>query len=1534
LKRNKCQILLTTLFIISIISGLGMFAAPAAASTTTYSGSGNNRTVLERVDRSWSGSVSSNSSFFQPTLPGTGWGGYQLSSTFTNIARNADYLGNGIFTGSSSPWTFMKTPAGSSSYAGLYTGSPPPGTQPGSSYITLKGNSTVLRPLSNMNFTSGSNWVGSIKGTSGSGTFTSAQNSTTQEWQEKGTYTYSSGTPPIITSATAWCNQSFTYTGSIPPQFASLNYKFYVKNWANMANGSMTVKLILTSPSSVDNVIFTYYASGVTSKPASPISVDISSYITGTGTYTVKLYAFIFLSVWKSKTSTATVSWDDVGVYMSYGKYSAGSHAEWSETSNFGQYATANGLLSFKYWTNMTTLAPSADSYISAWVNSTPSIQNQYNITAFSSLTTGSWQSAALTVPVAVLNGSSRLTIKVGLRAGSMLQINSTRTGIFYFDNITFYIKYKPTPASIKLGIVDSYSKRWNVTTGTWGSGSLTMTPSSTWNGTGSPYPTAAFNFVTNGTNGKIGYNSSSVSFNYVSTMYARRWVLTNSAAFTVSDDSRTLWTLNYDTPDDIGNSSYPNNSYNNYNVTVYVPADWLLGPTYGISQITFGGIAVTTYSTASVNASTSIIKISASVFAPNPPIALLVLQIYGPNYVGPTQLRTLIFTQGDNGTRGMNATSFVPGNITKLWCYFRSGSGGIPSNVASSQVKVRLYNESGNFYIGNVWTGSNITFFDSNATFCGFYVRLYPWSASDPNNSTWRDSGGKEKATYWRFVVNWTNGYEAANGIARFTTNSTASILKPTTLTSPGQPYTATYVDGFTLAVNYNNLTNGAGITGANVTWRWVTPPTNWSHPTMTMTSPGSYQAIVTGPTAYNHFAPSGTWIQVNASRPGYANQSVQVRVFVRDIATTGSSPGFNILQTFAWNSIVPLNLTYLDVDHGSAGITGAKLYVNSTWGNATMMGSSGIGWWYKDLGSGIYQMYFNANTTRIGSSSWFIAVKANKSIYQSLSINLNYFNIRDRYTTHTEPYLSVTTAWGDNVTFKITYLDTDTGSPILGAWANATWTDVRGLPYRVTPFGNGTYEFSLSVTGLLPGTYTFSFSLNKSHWVSIAAINAQVVIRSIYTDLSSPLSQANVYWDDNVTAMLVYRDLDHNQNISTALWDQIKVYDVQTGTNYTGSLIYDIQLDSIHDSWRLTINGSLPPGSYTLWIHAYVPAANGYYQDKWFYPNMNIKPVETSLIQRSAVLTVVWSDTGKIVISYNDTIHAGRPIPGAGVAVIVDPVITWSAYENGSGIYTIFLDTNGVQGVPSVYVVIVQLSKGNYSTATKLFLTPLYVAPIATRIDITPPQVISRGLLANYTVSYWDVSHNEPILNANITLVGVDPIHYSVLELGNGNYTVVLQTDWISENQTLVFTIIASKVNYTPQQSLITFEFPTGGFSLMTVILAGAGSSGAIVFLALGYVMYRRVKRPFIIKKIEQSLKLISKGTQVEAIGGVRTRDDTPIYLISAELESLGISLKKEEPNSKLDKRKESREKKSTKTETKPDVGSKDEKPAEGGS
>jgi hypothetical protein len=117
------------------------------------------------------------------------------------------------------------------------------------------------------------------------------------------------------------------------------------------------------------------------------------------------------------------------------------------------------------------------------------------------------------------------------------------------------------------------------------------------------------------------------------------------------------------------------------------------------------------------------------------------------------------------------------------------------------------------------------------------------------------------------------------------------------------------------------------------------------------------------------------------------------------------------------------------------------------------------------------------------------------------------------------------------------------------------------------------------------------------------------------------------------------------------------------------------------------------------------------------------------------------------------------------------------------------------------------------------------------------------------------------------------------------------------------------------------------------MTVILVGTSSSGAVVLLALGYIMYRRAKRPFVIKKIEQSLKLINKGAQAEPVEGLRNRTDIPLALLTTDFETLGVKIGREEPKGKENKQGKSRNKKSEKKEAKPEEGSKDSKTSEGG-
>nr|MDO8099472.1 hypothetical protein [Candidatus Njordarchaeota archaeon] len=1453
MKGNKRLDLAVGALMILFILGLTMFTTPVTASTTTYTGNGDPRPILERANRLWSGSAAQNNTQLVASLPGGGWEGYQLSTTFTNIARNADYVVNGGFDTSSSPWALSST---STSYlSGDWAGSPPSGTTTGSDYIRLQGNTTILTPIQNMNLTSSSSWTPSTSENdpSNKGTPNNNWDSALNEWEQR--YTISVNKRQSATaSATMICDQNFTYNGLVPPEQAVLNYIYYIKYYSSQGTppttpystiNSFYVRLILTYYSGsgpVDHTIVDYTATGITSKWGSPAAYDITSYITGAGTYRVRLYADISMSAYGSSSlgaqADAAVHWDDVGVYIRYGKYSAGSHAEHHQTWNFAEtlYTLADGKLSFKYYTNVTTVIPSTDSYISAWINST-----KYNIVAFSSVTTGSWQTATLSIPVSAINKSTSITFKIGVYAGSNLEIQVGNNPRFYFDNITFYIKNKPTPQAINLRIYDvTQSQNYPVTTGTPGQGTLTITPASLWTGA-----SVIFNF---------SFSYSGVTFSYSSTMYAVRSTQTDSVTFTVHDDTNTAWTCQYDTPNDIG-------GYTSYNATIYVPSDWIQSGKVDHAYFP-PGTEITDYTAVQVNSSTWMIKIPATDF-PNPPCYVLEIRATSANYLGPSAVRTLLYTQCNTTStppyNWKNATYFIPKNITKLVGVIRDGSYGIPVNVDSFQAVIRLYNDSAttNKYTGKSWSRY------PNST-GKFSIELNPWGE---DNVTWCN-GVKEVATEWYFAVNWTNGYEAANAIAHFTTNSTISLLESTSLTAPGAPYQVPYGDGFTLSALYRKVSDGSGVTGAHVTWRW-SDQGNVSTD-MTEVSQGYYTANIGNGSTIPHYGPYS--IQINATKSGCVSQSIMVQITVRNVTTIGTAASFVVpYETFAWNTTLLKSLTYWDVDHNKE-VAGATLFVNKTYGNATNVGSSGIRWWYRYVGGGSYSIYFNATPILTGTNAWSFNITATKPYHQTQKFNLNGFYIRDRQTTHTEPSLSVTTPYGGDAVFRITYRDTDAGGAIIsgpGVSATCTWTN----PYTVTLLSNGTYKFTLNATGLIPGNYSFSFQFTKDHWASITITNVLVRVRYIYTTLSSPTTQLSMYWGDNATAVLTYEDIDHASKIPFASWDSVTAHDTQTGIDYSLN-VYNIFINP-DNTWTLRLNATLGEGNYTLRIRAYVLTANGYYVDGLFTPSLTIKSIATSSSRVEAALSVIWSDPAKIVVKYNDTY--GRLIPGASVGVLISSLVSWSFYDNGSGLYTIFFNTTGATESAFAYSFSVQLSKLHHAPST--VTGDLLIRAISTTVQITPPEPVTRGNTAIFQIRLFDTDHNIGVTNATITIVGLNSTYYTVTELGSGNYTITLKTDWASEGQKITFTVSPQKDHYTFQGVLVTYNLAVPGVSPMWVLIAGGGGGGAVFLVALGVYLYRRAKIPFVIKKINQILSLVNKGEHEQATTPVplKTREES---------------------------------------------------------
>jgi hypothetical protein len=1374
-----------------------MLTTPVSASTTTYTGNGTPRQILEGANNATAGSISSSGNSQNDTtltfgLPTGSWTGvgYQMGTTFTSIARNSDFVANGQFTGSPNP-PWNPTESGDTSYISTGFNKTIAGSTTGTDYIRLQGKETVQRPTTNSNFTNNLNgWMTNIYNNSGS---ISPTNSWVGgEFQEYGSYQNLFYGYNRTGSAVLVADQNFTYTGTVPPDLALLSYRFYITNWQMYSGGSMTVKLILTryTGGTQSFNLVTYPVSGLTSKPGIT-SLNITSYLTQTGTYRVRLYAYIYLSTPTYQTSIASVNWDDVGVYIRYNHFSSPSQAMWRQTFNFNQYDVADGKLTFKYYTNLTTLVPSTNSYITAWVNGS-TLNNIYYITPFSSATVGSWGTISQTISNSVLNHSSTITFGIGVYIGTNLEINSSVNPRFYFTNVTFFIKYKPNPAFIKLGIYDDANvpnARWNIAAGTYGSGTLFINASTSTPWTGS---SATFHILFNGTNGKIGYNLTSTTFSYLSTMYVRRSTKTNYCIFTVHDDTTTTWYLNYSTPTSIS-------GYQNYNVSVYVPPDWLSGGL--VTQITFGGIAVTNYATASVNSTASVIKIPASVFSPNPPRFLLVISATSPNYLGPSTVRTLLYTEvnttnSPGPSNWNNVTYFIPKNMTRLEGVIRNASGGIPANVGSFTVSVNLYNAStaSQPFTSKSWSWSRTP--DHNGM---FNVTLNPWSGS---NVTF---GASSSAALWYFAVNCTNNYEAGSGIARFTTNKTVSTITSTTLTSPGAPYSVPYGNSFTLTAQYRKQSNNGNVSSAMVNWYWSNQA-NTSSMTESPAYSGTYTVTIGISAAEAHY---GTYnINITATKTGFATQSILVQVSVRNISTTGSAASFTVpYQTYPWNYTLQTSMTYTDVDH-SRGVVGANLYVNKTCANATIVGASGIRWWYKYSGNGgTYWIFFNAtNSTPTGTHAWVFNVTASKPYYQVVSFNLNGFYIRDRQTSYTASYLSKTTPWGTNATFCMTFLDQDAGGAgIPGASATCNWTN----GYAVKDLGNGTYRFSLSVTNLVPQIFSVSFSFSKTHWVSISGISAQVQIRKINTELysNSPSNTITVYWGDNQTALLIYKDLDHNVNISAASWSGVLANNTQTGANWTSSLVYNIRFNSTYGCWTLTVNGSFPVGTYTLWIHVQVSARFGYYADQWLALSLVIQPIPTSSATLPmSVLTVVWSDPGKIVVNYTDIDHHGRPILSASILVSIDPSILVSpAYNNGSGIYTVFLYTNGSQASRYPYPFTLQLSKTNY--ASSIISGSLQINPISTNLTLPTQEIwVAYGDQLTFNVTYRDVNHNLGISGAlvdcNWTITGLQ----GSTDLLNGNYTFNLNSTLRGEG---LFTIEinATKTNYVGLSEYYTF-------------------------------------------------------------------------------------------------------------------------------
>ncbi len=158
-----------------------------------------------------------------------------------------------------------------------------------------------MEPLVNGDFASADNWT--LSGTA------------TTEWDstDLNMHMYEIGNSQ---AGDGYADQDFTYTQDTPPINATLNFSWFLDLISSGDACAFYVKLTLPN-----TTVYTVWSSTghTVDVPWTSESVDITSYLTGTGTYTLRLHAYVDTDVGAS--SKAHARWDNVNISINYATF-------------------------------------------------------------------------------------------------------------------------------------------------------------------------------------------------------------------------------------------------------------------------------------------------------------------------------------------------------------------------------------------------------------------------------------------------------------------------------------------------------------------------------------------------------------------------------------------------------------------------------------------------------------------------------------------------------------------------------------------------------------------------------------------------------------------------------------------------------------------------------------------------------------------------------------------------------------------------------------------------------------------------------------------------------------------------------------------------------------------------------------------------------------------------------------------------------------------------------------------------------------
>ncbi len=413
---------------------------------------------------------------------------------------------------------------------------------------------------------------------------------------------------------------------------------------------------------------------------------------------------------------------------------------------------------------------------------------------------------------------------------------------------------------------------------------------------------------------------------------------------------------------------------------------------------------------------------------------------------------------------------------------------------------------------------------------------------------------------------------------------------------------------------------------------------------------------------TAVLHYNDTGTFV---TSRTGLFELTFIVRHNTDLTLTKPTDAVGDRLSVKTAGDALIIEYELIDTDvGGNPGVSGAEVTMNWTTPSSITL---------VDYGSGLYGTVLD--TSDLGTNKqWLINVNSYHQYYNNAT---EYFNV-DLYHATTLSAAGGSTTPADFIfNTTVTYIDTFTGSPILGA----TITETGGATFSYSDDNNdGTYDISIPTTSLSLGDQQFTFDATvPSGYLQVAQVDVEFTLRAHYTTVSVSGDMTTPH-GENTQATIFLLDLDTGQAID--------IPEVDTLTfNYTGGY-----LDDTYGSYSVSLTTfDWDVGTETATLTITMSDSRLYSNPGQYMFSIQIMPHKTSLTV-TGVTTEPYGNQTSLTIILTD-LEDGNPVPIGSVSTIQ---LQYSEAPGSTDFFTygITLDTSGWQvGTHTITVVVTMI-------------------------------------------------------------------------------------------------------------------------------------------------------------------------------------------------------------------------------------------------